>query len=140
MKIAAMRSYWIRSPYQGEAEYNGPISLIKRRCRSAYTHNARRGRGTTLAAMAAALSLFGGAAFAAEPIMEMDTDRFGGDFAWFDLPRPWPQLCQEACLHNESCRAWTYIKPNVRGPLASCWLKSQLGTASHNPCCVSGTR
>jgi PAN domain len=144
MKIAAMRSCWIRSPYEGLAEYNDPVYLLKHRCRSAPPRSAglaRAGRAALAAAVATVLSIFAAAAaLAVEPTMEMDTDRFGGDFAWFDLPRPWPQLCQEACLHDETCRAWTYVKPNVRGPLASCWLKSEVGAASHNACCVSGTR
>ena len=79
-------------------------------------------------------------ASAAGPAYEEDTDRPNLDFKWFDLPRPWPQLCQEACATTDRCQAWSYIKPNVRGPLASCWLKDAVPPATSNTCCVSGVR
>lgn len=77
---------------------------------------------------------------AADPSIQEDTDRPSGDFKWFDLPRPWLELCREACINDDECRAWTYMKPNVRGPLASCWLKNDVGPTVPNKCCTSGTR
>lgn len=88
-----------------------------------------------------ALGVFLSAAgFAADPTIKDDTDLAGADLKWFDLPRPWPELCQEACRNNDDCRAWTYMKQNVRGPLASCWLKKDVGQATPNQCCSSGMR
>jgi hypothetical protein len=77
---------------------------------------------------------------AADPSIQEDTDRPSGDFKWFDLPRPWLELCKEACINDHNCRAGTYMKPNVRGPLASCWLKNVVGPTVPNKCCTSGIR
>jgi hypothetical protein len=92
-------------------------------------------------AFAAAALLPSAAALAADPGVRENTDLSGSkNLKWFDLPRPWLELCQEACRNIDACRAWTYMKPNVRGPLASCWLKSTVGQPTRNPCCTSGER
>ena len=72
---------------------------------------------------------------------EENTDRHGEDFRDFDLPSPDPLLCREACVEDEQCRSFTYLKPNA-GPgsprVAHCWLKSGIPAAKHDPAFVSG--
>ncbi|HLL26649.1 MAG TPA: PAN domain-containing protein [Xanthobacteraceae bacterium] len=92
------------------------------------------------AALLLLVALFFAAAASAEPTFEQDSDRPGSDFNWFTMPQPWPRLCQEACLNTSECVAWTYMKPNVRGLRAGCWLKSEVKPATPNVCCVSGVR
>jgi hypothetical protein len=100
----------------------------------------RLAQPSMLAALFFLAALFLTAASSAEPTFEEDSDRPGSDFRWFDLPRPWPRLCQEACFNANECLAWTYMKPNVRGPRAGCWLKTEVKSANPNKCCVSGIR
>ena len=73
--------------------------------------------------------------------LEEDTDRHGEDFRDFDLPSPDPLLCRKACVEDDQCRSFTYLKPNT-GPgspqVAHCWLKSGIPAAKHDPAFVSG--
>jgi hypothetical protein len=75
-----------------------------------------------------------------EPTYQPGVDLPGFDYRSFDLPRPRPRLCQAACLSDERCFAWTFVKPDMFGPFPRCWLKSRVPAAQSNPCCVSGTR
>lgn len=78
---------------------------------------------------------------AAEPSRLIDTDMPGFDYRHFDLPRSSPRLCQEACLSEQACRAWTFVKPGLYGDAhAACWLKYRVPDADADPCCVSGLR
>ena len=73
--------------------------------------------------------------------LEQDTDRHGEDFRDFDLPSPGPLLCRDACVKDEQCRSFTYLKPNTgtgSPQVAHCWLKSGIPTAKHDPAFVSG--
>lgn len=72
--------------------------------------------------------------------LQMNTNRPGQDYRNFDLPSPDPKACQAACMEDEKCRAWTYIKPGVQEPSARCWLKSGIPPAESAPCCVSGVK
>lgn len=72
--------------------------------------------------------------------LESDVDRSGQDLTSWNLPRPDPILCQEACLKDTSCKAFTYVKPTYQGPNARCWLKSSVPQASANKCCISGVK
>src|SRR5215472_6303421 len=76
----------------------------------------------------------------AEPSFELDMDRTGGDYRSFEIPRPRPRLCQDACLHEQRCRSWTFVRPGVLSPLAICWLKGSVPDPQRNPCCVSGMK
>lgn len=73
--------------------------------------------------------------------LEENTDRHGNDFRDFDVPSPDPLLCRKACVEDEQCRSFTYLKPNT-GPgspqVAHCWLKSGIPAAKHDPAFVSG--
>jgi hypothetical protein len=78
------------------------------------------------------------AAWSQEPTFERGVDRPGFDYRDFTLPRPRARLCQQACLTDTRCRAWTFVDARVMGPVASCWLKDQTPQPKPNPCCVSG--
>jgi hypothetical protein len=74
-------------------------------------------------------------------------DRPGSDIQQlvFDAPAPGvfdlrEYQCSNACWLNESCLAWTYVRPGtIQGPKGNCWLKSAIAPAAANACCVSGT-
>ena len=59
--------------------------------------------------------------------IQTDTNRPGHDFRNFSPERPDPALCQQACLEDPRCRAFTYVKPGIQGRQARCWLKDQAG-------------
>jgi hypothetical protein len=71
-------------------------------------------------------------------VFECDTNRNGSDYAGFDLPQANPQMCLDYCRGDNSCRAWTYVKPGVQGAYARCYLKNPAPPATPNNCCVSG--
>jgi hypothetical protein len=73
------------------------------------------------------------------PGFECDTNRNGSDYNGFDLPQANAQMCQAYCSADNSCRAWTYVRPGVQGPNARCYLKNPAPAASANNCCISGT-
>lgn len=75
--------------------------------------------------------------------MAVGTDRPGGDFLGFDLPSGEtdnPRRCALACVENQRCRSYTFVRPGVQGPAARCYLKSSAPAAEPNDCCVSGAR
>ena len=88
--------------------------------------------GTVLLVLASAV--------AAEPTRLIDTDMPGFDYRHFDLPRASPRLCQEACLSDQVCRAWTFVRPKLYGIHAACWLKNRVPKSNSDTCCVSGLR
>lgn len=71
---------------------------------------------------------------------EVGIDRRGGDYRSFDLPVDAPALCASQCAQEGQCRAWTYVKPGVQGPLARCWLKNVVPAPSRDANTVSGVR
>jgi hypothetical protein len=88
-----------------------------------------------------ALLLPGAGMAAADQSYQPGMDLPGGtDYRNFELPRPRPRFCQDACLADPDCKAWTFIRMGVQGPLASCWLKKEVPQARPDPCCVSGVR
>ena len=74
------------------------------------------------------------------PAIDWDTDRPGSDLASFDLTADDPLLCLKACAAEPACKAWTYVKPGVRGTAPRCWLKSAIPPKSSNDCCASGVK
>jgi len=71
--------------------------------------------------------------------LEFGVDRFGGDYKQFDIPAdPAGKACQLACEGDQSCRAWTYVRPGYVGASAACYLKNHLTRPAHKPCCISG--
>jgi hypothetical protein len=86
------------------------------------------------------LVLAGSATIAADLSYQPQTDLPGFDYFNFDMPQPRPRLCQEACRADGKCKAWSFVQPGVLGPVASCWLKSDVAESKSNPCCISGVR
>jgi PAN domain len=86
------------------------------------------------------VALLAPAALAAPPTFEPQTDLPGFDYRNFDLPRPRPRLCQEACAGDAQCHAWTFVQTGILGPLASCWLKTGTAEKRTNACCISGEK
>lgn len=72
--------------------------------------------------------------------LEINVDRPGSDYRSFELPGAQPELCQQACIAEEQCQAFTYVKPGVQGTAAYCWLKSAVPSSVASDCCVSGVR
>ena len=72
--------------------------------------------------------------------MEPNTDRPGSDYRDFDLSNSDPKACQDACLTDPKCKAWTYVRPGITGAKAHCWLKNAIPMPVQNPDCVSGVK
>jgi len=49
-----------------------------------------------------------------------------------------PKDCQAACKSKRRCRAWTYVRPGIRGPAPVCYLKDGIPAPTRNTCCISG--
>jgi hypothetical protein len=81
-----------------------------------------------------------GVAIAQGTTTEYGTDRPGSDRYSFDMARPEPKDCENVCLLDQSCRAWTFVRPGFQGPRARCWLKSQAPAPQDAFCCVSGVK
>ena len=64
-------------------------------------------------------------------------DRPGGDYLNFALDGD-ASTCRLACDRDRQCRAWTFVKGGIQGPLARCWLKNVVPAPRANPCCTSG--
>ncbi|MGZ3419856.1 MAG: PAN domain-containing protein [Polyangiales bacterium] len=73
--------------------------------------------------------------------LEVNVNRLGSDYKVFDLAADDPELCRDACEQDARCRAFTYVKPGIQGPLAKCWLKDPAPAPRANEgCCVSGIK
>lgn len=72
--------------------------------------------------------------------LEWNKNRPGGDYNHFPLVVPLPQQCEVACNGDAQCKAWTYVKPGIQGPLAQCWLKNTVPAKVSDNCCVSGKK
>ena len=59
-----------------------------------------------------------GVAIAQGTTTEYGTDRPGSDRYSFDMARPEPKDCENVCLLDQSCRAWTFVRPGFQGPRA----------------------
>ncbi len=71
--------------------------------------------------------------------LEPNTNRPGQDIANFWLSGG-PEDCQAACAKDPNCRAFTYVKPQIQGPQARCWLKGGVTAPIQDACCVSGIK
>ena len=69
---------------------------------------------------------------------ERGIDRPGLDYSNFPLRDPSADICQDACLGDARCRAWTYVRPGVQSERARCWLKSARPEPRDDECCTSG--
>ena len=69
---------------------------------------------------------------------EENIDRSAQDYRSYPMSEPIPQACQETCLDEERCQAWTYVRPGVQGQNAMCWLKDGVPGANYNSNTISG--
>ena len=76
----------------------------------------------------------------AAEILETNINRPGSDFRNFNLSDANPGLCQQACMEDERCVAFTYVKPNVQSASARCWLKDKIPDPVPDNCCISGLK
>jgi len=55
---------------------------------------------------------------------------------------PDPQICANDCANDPNCKAFTYVKPGVRGTnsVPECWLKNGVPNPVSGECCVSGVK
>ena len=58
--------------------------------------------------------------------LELDVNRWGGDYRGFGTYDLSPRTCQAACARESQCQAWTYAPAANGTPYASCWLKSSV--------------
>ncbi|SDD82661.1 PAN domain-containing protein [Aquimonas voraii] len=65
-------------------------------------------------------------------------DRPGSDYRDFDLDQEDPALCQQACLEDAACQAFTYVRPGLQGDAPRCWLKEAVPAPMTSDCCASG--
>jgi hypothetical protein len=72
--------------------------------------------------------------------MEMDIDLPGDDYRDLDLSSPDPNLCARACMAEEQCKAWTYVKPGIQAENARCWLKDKVPSRTSDENCISGIK
>ena len=71
--------------------------------------------------------------------IEFGIDRFGGDYRHFDVPTDVSgKSCERACEADETCRAWTYVRPGYLGQSAVCYLKSHITRPVRKACCLAG--
>jgi hypothetical protein len=71
---------------------------------------------------------------------EHDKNRNGGDYSGFDVLADHIETCEDACRSDVRCLAWTYVKPDIQGPQARCYLKNVTPAVTDNACCVSGAK
>jgi hypothetical protein len=67
-------------------------------------------------------------------------DRPGGDYFNFQIRSGDPAACAARCEREGRCRAWSFSYPGSVGPIAVCWLKSQVTPRAENNCCISGVK
>ncbi|MFP4597090.1 MAG: PAN domain-containing protein [Persicimonas sp.] len=72
---------------------------------------------------------------------EWNVERPGADFRDFEMDRPTPEGCQEACQNLRECEAFTYKRPGQDGQKAHCYLKNQVPEpVADRECCISGVK
>jgi hypothetical protein len=71
-----------------------------------------------------------------------NTNLFGRDYHNFEMSNPdvgiGARVCMDECRKDRNCRAWTYVKRGIQGPMARCWMKHSVPRATPNQCCISG--
>jgi len=70
---------------------------------------------------------------------EVNTDRPGGDYTSFRLPKLDALSCQKLCAEDQRCLAWTYVAPGYQETSPVCWLKNAIPAGVRTDvCCTSG--
>ena len=69
---------------------------------------------------------------------EEGNDRMGSDYTSYK-GQAGAKSCQEDCIRNPRCKAWTYVKPKTfQDPEGRCWLKHSQPGKTPNKDCISG--
>jgi hypothetical protein len=71
-------------------------------------------------------------------------DRPGQNYHMFEMSNPdariGAKVCDQECWKDRrTCRAWSYVRAGIRGPLARCYMKNAVPPAVSSSCCISGT-
>lgn len=66
------------------------------------------------------------------------TNRPGSDYNNF-VTDSW-QSCEPACMGDQRCTAWTYVRRGVQGPRGRCWLKAGVPHPVGDANTVSGVK
>jgi PAN domain len=69
---------------------------------------------------------------------EDHTNRPGLDHGNF-VTNDW-RACETGCAQDQSCAAWTYVRPGVQGPGGRCWLKSAVPNPLPDQNTISGVK
>lgn len=72
--------------------------------------------------------------------LEVNTDRAGSDYRFFETSTPAAEICQAACAAESACQAFTFVPPGVQSRNARCWLKSGIPIATRTEGMVSGLK
>jgi hypothetical protein len=64
-------------------------------------------------------------------------DRPGSDYYVYYNPANY-DVCATLCTRDSSCRAFTYVPPNVQSSSSVCWLKDSVPAAVYRPGMTSG--
>jgi hypothetical protein len=70
--------------------------------------------------------------------LEYNVNRPAGDYTHFTADNDNPLSCADACSQDTQCKAFTYVRPNIQGPRAICWLKNIIPNQTNDGCCISG--
>lgn len=99
-------------------------------------------RVALFAAVAAGVMAVGGIAISQQLAVELDTDRFGGDYREIPLRAGETyEVCAKACVEDAPCQAWTWVPQGTQrdeGP--NCWLKDSTPEGGRVRGVVSGLR
>jgi len=69
---------------------------------------------------------------------EYDTDRPGADIRNFPVADS--SACQKACVSNNRCRSWSFVRPTKKGENGGCFLKGQIAQAVFKSGVISGVK
>jgi hypothetical protein len=69
---------------------------------------------------------------------EENTDRPGLDYTHFVSTSS--AACQESCMRDPRCAAWSYALPGLQGPQGQCWLKGRVPNPVPNTKVISGVK
>ncbi|MEH2326614.1 MAG: PAN domain-containing protein [Nostoc sp.] len=70
---------------------------------------------------------------------EFGRNRGGSDYTSFPTSA-FASICQQSCINDNNCSAYTYVRPGVQGASAVCYLKSVAPASTPDSGCVSGVK
>jgi hypothetical protein len=73
--------------------------------------------------------------------MNLNTDRFGSDYASFFMDGYDATPCAEACINDSNCLSFSYVLPGYQYDNSGvCYLKNGIPDEYYNECCISGIK